>query len=190
MKVNNRNTRTRCEICSKLTIKIPERHHWCRSGIFIVHFEHISHLVSNVNFEHEIVLWISVLSSTKKCLEHILEWWGSQKFINVFLPFSAIIDNFLCPRCIAWSGNLKNITPVCVIYCAAIFLHFCHAKVFAYFMLCQPSFSLRKKSSYSELFWSAFFPHFAAFGLNTEGYFASLRIQSECEKIREKFGSE
>ena len=25
-KVNNRNTRTSCEICSKLTIKIPERH--------------------------------------------------------------------------------------------------------------------------------------------------------------------
>ena len=24
-KVNNRNTRARCEICSKLTIKIPER---------------------------------------------------------------------------------------------------------------------------------------------------------------------
>ena len=24
-KVNNRNTRTRCEICSKLTIKIPEQ---------------------------------------------------------------------------------------------------------------------------------------------------------------------
>ena len=24
-KVNNRNTRTRCEICSKLTIKVPER---------------------------------------------------------------------------------------------------------------------------------------------------------------------
>ena len=27
-KVNNRNTRTRCEICSKLTVKTPERHHW------------------------------------------------------------------------------------------------------------------------------------------------------------------
>ena len=26
-KVNNRNTRTRCEICSKLAIKIPERRH-------------------------------------------------------------------------------------------------------------------------------------------------------------------
>ena len=38
VKVNNRNTRTSCEICSKLTIiKIP--------GIFIVNFKHISHLV-------------------------------------------------------------------------------------------------------------------------------------------------
>ena len=27
-KVNNKNTRTRCEICSKLTIKTPERHYW------------------------------------------------------------------------------------------------------------------------------------------------------------------
>ena len=35
-KVNSRNTRTRCEICSNLTIKIPERRHWRRSGIFIL----------------------------------------------------------------------------------------------------------------------------------------------------------
>ena len=35
-KVNNINTRTKCEICSKLTIKIP--------AIFIVNFEHILHL--------------------------------------------------------------------------------------------------------------------------------------------------
>ena len=33
-KVNNRNTRIRCEI-----------RHWRRSGVFIVNFEHISHLV-------------------------------------------------------------------------------------------------------------------------------------------------
>ena len=44
-KVNNRNTRTRCEICSKLTIKTPERCQWRRSGLFIVNYEHISHLV-------------------------------------------------------------------------------------------------------------------------------------------------
>ena len=34
----------RCEICSKLTIKTPERRQWRRSGVFIVNFEHISHL--------------------------------------------------------------------------------------------------------------------------------------------------
>ena len=35
LKVNNRSTRTRCEICSKLS----------RTGVFIANFEHISHLV-------------------------------------------------------------------------------------------------------------------------------------------------
>ena len=44
-KVNNWNNRTRCEICSKLTIKTPEWRHWRRSGNFIVNFEHISRLV-------------------------------------------------------------------------------------------------------------------------------------------------
>ena len=39
-KVNNRNTRKRCEICSNLTLKTPERF-----GSFIVNFEHISRLV-------------------------------------------------------------------------------------------------------------------------------------------------
>ena len=37
LKVNDRNTRRTCKICSKLTIKTP--------GIFIVNFEHISQLV-------------------------------------------------------------------------------------------------------------------------------------------------
>ena len=45
LKVNNRNTKTRCEICSKLTIKIAEARQWRRSGILIIKFEHISHLV-------------------------------------------------------------------------------------------------------------------------------------------------
>ena len=44
-KVNNRNTRAGGVICLKLTIKTPEQHHLCRSGVFIVNFEHISHLV-------------------------------------------------------------------------------------------------------------------------------------------------
>ena len=40
-KVNKRKNRTRCEICSNLTIKTPERPCWRRSGVFIVNFEHI-----------------------------------------------------------------------------------------------------------------------------------------------------
>ena len=42
LKVNNRNSSWRYEICSNLTIKTPERRHWRRSGVFIVNFEHIS----------------------------------------------------------------------------------------------------------------------------------------------------
>ena len=42
LKVNNRNTRTTCEICSKLTIKTSERRQWHRSGVDIVNFEYVN----------------------------------------------------------------------------------------------------------------------------------------------------
>ena len=38
-----------CEICSKLTVKTPEQRHWRRLGVFIVNFEHVSHLAHNVS---------------------------------------------------------------------------------------------------------------------------------------------
>ena len=44
LKVKKRNTRTRCEICSTLTIKAQERRQGRGSGVFIVNLEHISHL--------------------------------------------------------------------------------------------------------------------------------------------------
>ena len=60
-KVNNRNTRTRCEICLKLTIKTRKQRQWRRSGVFIVNFELISYLVlvflSIVNFEQVNAGW-------------------------------------------------------------------------------------------------------------------------------------
>ena len=40
VKINNKNTRERCEMCSKLTIKTPEQRR--RSGVFIVNCKHIS----------------------------------------------------------------------------------------------------------------------------------------------------
>ena len=45
LKVNNRNTRTRCKIKLKLTIKTPKRPKWHHYGVFIVNFKHISPLV-------------------------------------------------------------------------------------------------------------------------------------------------
>ena len=42
-KANNRITRKRGEICSKLTIKTSERRQRRHSGVFIVNIEHISH---------------------------------------------------------------------------------------------------------------------------------------------------
>ena len=48
-KVNNRNTRSRSEICSDVTMKTPERcqchRQWRRSVAFIVIFQHVTHLV-------------------------------------------------------------------------------------------------------------------------------------------------
>ena len=38
------NTRTSCEICLKLTIKTSKQRDWCRSGVFIVNYEYMSHL--------------------------------------------------------------------------------------------------------------------------------------------------
>ena len=45
LKINNRNAITWCKIGSKSIIKTPERSQCRCSGVFIVDFEHISHLV-------------------------------------------------------------------------------------------------------------------------------------------------
>ena len=45
LKVNSSNTRTWCEICSKLTVNTPKRRYSRRSDVFIVNFEHILYLV-------------------------------------------------------------------------------------------------------------------------------------------------
>ena len=56
-KVNSRNTKTRCEICSNLTIKTPEGRQLRCSGVFIVNFEPPCSSVSIVNFEQVNAGW-------------------------------------------------------------------------------------------------------------------------------------
>ena len=65
-KVNNRYTRTRYDICSKLTIKTTERHQWRRSGVIIVNIEHISYFVLvflYVNFEQVNADWVTTFAT-------------------------------------------------------------------------------------------------------------------------------
>ena len=69
LKVNNRNTQTRSEICSKLKIKTPERRHWDHFDVFLVNFEHISHFVL-VDFQQLNVGWfISALQRQRSYSE-------------------------------------------------------------------------------------------------------------------------
>ena len=70
LKVSNRNTRTRCEICSKLTIKTPKRRQSRNSSVSSV---------SIVNIERVIAGWgvfkngpNKRLSQIKDCLPRIL----------------------------------------------------------------------------------------------------------------------
>ena len=44
VKVNNRNTRTSCEICSKITIKTQKRRYCRHSDVFVVNIKRVSHL--------------------------------------------------------------------------------------------------------------------------------------------------
>ena len=88
LKVNDRDTRKRCEICSKLTIKSPEWRHWRYSVVFIVNFEYISHIflvllmltwISNV-------IWVV---TTKYLFRKILFHWYGVYLICLF-QFQAV----------------------------------------------------------------------------------------------------
>ena len=70
-KVNNRNTRTRREICSKLTIKTLEQRHWHCFGVFIDDFEHYFTPYSSasiVNFEQVNAGWEVIVDPVRKSL--------------------------------------------------------------------------------------------------------------------------
>ena len=66
-KVNNWNTKKRCEICSKSMIKTAEWRQWHHSYIFIVNFEHIPHLhCFYCYFEQLNVSWALFITQDKR----------------------------------------------------------------------------------------------------------------------------
>ena len=81
---DNRNTRKKCEIRSKLTIKTPERRQWRRSGVLIFDFEHISQFFVMFLMEH-IVSIVSIL------LKHIVTYWIYFLIVSIFSNFLFLI---------------------------------------------------------------------------------------------------
>ena len=80
-KGNDRNTTKRSETCWKLTMKASERRHWRCSGVFIVNFEHISHL------------FLVFLLLT---CEIFLGYWFVRSMDSRNLGFKALIQNQYC----------------------------------------------------------------------------------------------
>ena len=99
-KVNNKNTRTSREIYSKLTTKTPARHHWRRSGVFIVNFEHISHLV---------LVFLLLTLSRSTFLDPIQSHWGFIYSRRLF--FSLVIWQWFHDKVVFhlldFTGNVK-----------------------------------------------------------------------------------
>ena len=71
-KVNNRNTKKRCEVCSKLTIKTPERLHWPWTYF---------NSVSIIEFEQVIVNWVAARTLESLSLTH--KFLSARVFIRI-----------------------------------------------------------------------------------------------------------
>ena len=95
------------------------------------------------------------------------DFWNQKYFWFMILTSTLFLQNFKCLEQLLKSRN-----------------HQTHVKLSR-----NSKVVMHKKCPYSKLFWSTFFPHIPAFGLNTERYEVSLRIQSECGNIRTRNNS-
>ena len=75
---NYRNTRKRCEICSKLSIETQERRQWSHSCVFIVNFQYI-----------ESFFWLLSREKLKKKFHQI--YFVNLKFWCIFGHYNSII---------------------------------------------------------------------------------------------------
>ena len=116
-KVNNRNTETRCEICSKLPIKTPERCQWRCSSVFIINFEHSvfpcpcssvvnfepvnGSRVSHTNFHLNLRLVISSEAVVDRCL--------AKNCVENSLKHVTLLTRRLCHTCHMFPVHVANI---------------------------------------------------------------------------------
>ena len=83
-----RNTKTRWETCSKLTIKTSEQCQWHRSGAFIDNFEPTSHFVSHILFQTFVHWAFAALRKNQKLDREFA------KFAQVFQNLVGVIKRF------------------------------------------------------------------------------------------------
>ena len=111
-KVNNRNTRTRCEMSWKLTIKTPEWCHWHCSGVFIVNFEQVKasweqtfnlrlHHLNNLNHNNKYftvndlpvsILTIALPSFSSSSVTSLCCWTSTSPLISWLFPLQSFFE--------------------------------------------------------------------------------------------------
>ena len=114
LKVSIRNTRTRCEICSKLTIKIP--------GIFIVNFEDISHLVLVfLLLTLNMILPAGLKWKLQECPSNCREWKRFTEILGSFFFFCLLVflgkNYYFLPSATlasSYQGVRKGVRKICV----------------------------------------------------------------------------
>ena len=90
LKVDNGNTKKMHEICSKLTVKTPERRHWRCSIVFVVNFENIAHpflVFLCWLWKIKFLLWILERIAVKK-----LGGIADKKFQKIYHSFHALVS--------------------------------------------------------------------------------------------------
>ena len=95
-KVDNRNSRATCEICSRLT-KTPELRHWLCSAVFIFNFEHTSHLV----------LMFLLLTLRRQCWKLNANWKGSFVYVTKITRFEVIQQMWWCRNSKLYAKSIR-----------------------------------------------------------------------------------
>ena len=125
--INNRSTKRRGEICSKFLIKIPEWRHWHGRDVFIVNFQHISHL-----FLVFLLFTLNKWMLAGKGLHTLCRWrelsskvlaFCNKSYLQLLLDSTCLVDSRIWDFC-SFMCVLK------LVYIKFLFLYF---SIFLYF---------------------------------------------------------